>query len=183
MRPLIEAEIAAVTQLLRSPAVLSAGIRTNKDTRVSPALTLSQQDVILSDDNVPVLTYHSVDLPGGEGKVAGAARGRALVVLLHDGAEQLTLPQPAVPLRHMALVLLVEFLRVLILVVLVRAVQARGLLLHLLVVVVEGLRDDCGLEGLMCGWQNICRGWLQLVINLLGLGFRNGFWCGFNLCS
>ena len=58
MRPLIEAEIAAVTQLLRSPAVLSAGIRTNKDTHVSPEIGLSQQDVILADDNVPVLTYH-----------------------------------------------------------------------------------------------------------------------------
>ena len=125
------------------------------DIHVRPALGLSQQDVILADDNLTVLTYHSVDLPGGEGKVAGAARGCALIVLLHDGAEQLTLPQPAVPLRYMALVLLVELLRVLVLVVLVRAVQARCLLLHLLVVVVKGLRDDCGHGCFMCGWQNL----------------------------
>ena len=63
------------------------------DIHVRPALGLNHQDIILADDNVSVLTYHSVDLPGGEGKVAGAARGSALVVLLHDGAEQLTLPQ------------------------------------------------------------------------------------------
>ena len=73
---------------------------------------LVQQGVILADDNTqfsPITVLTSLG-PWGKGEIAGAARGRALVILPNDGAERLLLPQPTVALLPVALVLLVELL-------------------------------------------------------------------------
>ena len=116
-----------------------------------------------------VVTYHSVVVPRC-GEVAGRPGGRGLVVLLHDRTQQLSLAQAPCGL---VLVLLVELLGVVLLVVLVRAVQAAwgrqaGALNLLLVVVgcdvvVQSLGDDGGQRGT---WVHLLAWGLCVLLHL-----------------
>ena len=117
-----------------------------------------------------VVTYHSVVVPRC-GEVAGRPGGRGLVVLLHDRTQQLPLAQAPCGLM---LVLLVELLGVVLLVVLVRAVQAawgrQAGALNLLLVVVVGcdvvvqrLGDDGGQGGT---WVHLLAWGLYVLLHL-----------------